>query len=73
MPLYKVTVTRTVMSNGIRLEKGMSVEVVTPIVTNPVSVNNGESVKSAFWRIYGIDLTPIWIITRSALDVKKIG
>ncbi len=73
MPLYKVTVTRTVMSNGIRLEKGMSVEVVTPIVTNPVSVNNGESVKSAFWRIYGIDLTPIWTIARSALDVKKIG
>lgn len=73
MPLYKVTVTRTVMSNGIRLEKGMSVEVVTPIVTNPVSVNNGESVKSAFWRIYGIDLTSIWTITRSALDVKKIG
>lgn len=73
MPLYKVTVTRTVMSNGIRLEKGMNVEVVTPIVTNPVSVNNGESVKSAFGRIYGIDLTPIWTIARSALDVKKIG
>lgn len=73
MPLYKVTVTRTVISNGIRLEKGMNVEVVTPIVTNPVSVNNGESVKSAFGRIYGIDLTPIWTIARSALDVKKIG
>ncbi len=72
MPLYKVTVTRTVVSNGIRLEKGMNVEVVTPIVTNPVSVNNGESVKSAFGRIYGIDLTPIWTIARSALDVKKI-
>ncbi len=73
MPLYKVTVTRTVMSNDIRLEKGMSVEVVTPIVTNPMSVNNGESVKSAFGRIYGIDLTLIWTIARSALDVKKIG
>lgn len=73
MTLYKVTVTRTVISNGIRLEKGMNVEVVTPIVTNPVSVNNGESVKSAFGRIYGIDLTPIWTIARSALDVKKIG
>ncbi len=72
MPLYKVTVTRTVVSNGIRLEKGMNVEVVTPIVTNPVSVNNGESVKSAFGRIYGIDLTPIWTIARSALDLKKI-
>ncbi len=73
MPLYKVTVTRTVVSNGIRLEKGMNVEVVTPIVTNPMSVNNGESVKSAFGRIYGIDLTLIWTIARSALDVKKIG
>ncbi len=73
MPLYKVTVTRTVISNDIRLEKGMSVEVVTPIVTNPMSVNNGESVKSAFGRIYGIDLTLIWTIARSALDVKKIG
>ncbi len=73
MPLYKVTVTRTVISNDIRLEKGMSVEVVMPIVSNPVSVNNGESVKSAFGRIYGIDLTPIWTIARSALDVKKIG
>ncbi len=73
MPLYKVTVTRTVMSNGIRLEKGMSVEVVTSTTTNPVSVNNGTLVIDAFLRIYGIDVSLIWFSVRSALEVSKLN
>lgn len=51
MPLYRVTVTRTVVSNGLRLESGMQVEVLTQAFTNPVFVNGGKDVIAAFQRV----------------------
>ncbi|WP_448823666.1 DUF6140 family protein, partial [Capnocytophaga sp.] len=47
MALYRVTVTRTIASNGIRLEPGMSVDIPTQTITNPVSVNGGRDVIAA--------------------------
>ena len=44
------------MSNGIIIEPGMSVEVVTQSFSNPVSNNGGQAVVDAFMRIYGIDI-----------------
>ena len=60
MPLYRVTVTRTVVSNGLRLESGMQVEVPTQSFTNPVFV-------------YGIDVSRIFTSLKTALKVDKIG
>ena len=73
MALYRVTLTRTVASNGLRLEPGMSVDVPTQFPTNPVFTNNGRDVIAAFYRIYGIDVSSIFGILKTALRVEKIG
>ena len=38
-------------TNGIRVEKGMSVEVVTNSLSNPLTTNGGQAVADAFYRI----------------------
>jgi hypothetical protein len=53
MALYEVTIKSSAIINGIRLEKGMSVEVASN--SNPVSSNGGVLVHEAFLRKYGID------------------
>ena len=73
MPLYRVTVTRTVISNGLRLESGMQVEVLTQSFTNPVFVNGRKDVIAAFQRVYGIDVSRIFTSLKTALKVDKIG
>ena len=54
--LYRITVKTSKNSNGIRLERGMSVVVVTNSMSNPVTTNGGQPVVDAFMRIYGIDI-----------------
>ena len=73
MPLYQVTVTKTVASNGIRLEPGMQVVIPTQTTTNPVSVNGGKDVIAAFQRVYGINVTSIIGFLKTVLRVDKIG
>ena len=41
-------------SNGVRIEPGMTVEVVTQSMNNPLLTNGGQAVADAFMRIYGI-------------------
>jgi hypothetical protein len=43
-------------TNGIRLERGMTVDVVSKLFSNPVTTNGGQPVVDAFMRIYGIDI-----------------
>lgn len=73
MPLYRVSVKQMKVSNGIRIEKGMSVDVVTNSISNPVSTNGGQVVNEAFMRIYGIDLKKIGALNMIYLDVQRIG
>ena len=74
MPLFKITVKTAKNSNGIRIEKGMSVEVVTPSTSsNPLTTNGGQLVADAFTRIYGIDAKKAGILSTVYLDVQKIG
>jgi hypothetical protein len=56
MILYKITVKQTQVSNGIRLEKGMSVQLVSKFKRNPLMVNQGQEVYEAFMTSYGVDL-----------------
>ena len=60
------------MSNGIIIEPGMSVEVVTQSFSNPVSNNGGQAVADAFMRIYGIDIKKAGVLSTAYLDVKQI-
>ncbi len=60
-------------SNGIRIEPGMSVDVVTNSFSNPVTTNGGQVVADAFMRIYGIDIKRAGALNTVCLDVQKIG
>ena len=71
--LYRVTVKSSKNSNGIRVERGMSVEVVTNNITNPVTTNGGQAVADAFMRIYGIDIRKAGALNMAYLDVQRIG
>ena len=60
-------------TNGIRVEKGMSVKVATNSMSNPVTTNGGQAVADAFYRIYGIDAKKAGILSTVYLDVQRIG
>ena len=71
--LYRITVKNPKLSNGIRVEKGMSVDVVSNSMNNPVTTNGGQAVADAFMRIYGIDIKKAGALSMAYLDVVKIG
>lgn len=70
--LYKVTVKSNLNSNGVRLEKGMSVEVASQHL--PLSTRQGkEQVNNAFMAKYGVDIKKACADTSAWLDVVKIN
>ena len=70
--LYRVTVKTSKNTNGIRLERGMSVEVVTNSMSNPVTTNGGQAVADAFMRIYGIDIRKAGALNMVWLDCERV-
>ena len=72
MPRFRITTKTRKMSNGIIIEPGMSVEVVTQTFSNPVSTNGGQAVVDAFMRIYGIDIKKAGALSTVYLDVKQL-
>lgn len=72
MPLFRVTVKQSKNSNGVRIEKGMFVEVVSTTFSNPVSTNGGQSVAEAFLRVYGLDLKKAGALNQIYLDVERL-
>ena len=73
MPKFIITTKQMKNANGIRIEPGMSVEVVTQSMSNPVLVNGGQPVVDAFMRIYGIDIRRAGALNMSYLDVERIN
>lgn len=71
--LYRVTVKQSKLTSGIRVERGMSVDVVSNSMSNPVTTNGGQSVADAFMRIYGIDIKKAGALNMVYLDVERIG
>ena len=75
MSLFKITVKQNRTSNGIRLEKGMSVDVSSKF-TNPLTTNGGQEVIDAFSKVYSIDLKKCAGGAVSSLgaylDIKKV-
>ncbi|MCC8095918.1 MAG: DUF6140 family protein [Tannerellaceae bacterium] len=72
MPLFKITVQSSKHSNGIKIEKGMSVEIVSSSFSNPVHTNGGQAVIDAFMRIYGIDIKKAGALSTVYLKVERI-
>lgn len=71
MPRFKITTKQRTQFNGIRIEPGMSVEVVTSSFANPLLVNGGQAVVDAFMRIYGIDIKKAGVCSMGYLEVKQ--
>lgn len=72
MPRFRITTKTRKVTNGIIIEPGMSVEVVTQSFCNPVSNNGGQAVADAFMRIFGIDIKKAGVLSTSYLDVQRI-
>ena len=72
MARFKITTKCVTNCNGIHIEPGMSVEVVTQNMCNPVTTNGGKSVIDAFYRTYGIDIEKAGCLNMVELDVKQL-
>lgn len=73
MAIFQITTKNRKQANGIRIEPGMSVPVVTQSMSNPVITNGGQPVIDAFYRIYGIDIKKAGCLNMVELDVNRIG
>ena len=71
MPRFRITTKNRKNVNGIRIEPGMSVEVVTQSMSNPVTTNGGQTVIDAFYRIYGIDIKKAGCLNMIDLSVER--
>jgi hypothetical protein len=71
MALYKVRTKRRKCCNGITIEAGMEVQVVTP-VNNTVQINNWQYVEEAFQRVYGISMRKANALNSSDLEIEKV-
>jgi len=73
MALYQVTVKKQWRSAGQLIEPGMSVQVATDILADPVLIQGGQLVRNAFLRIYGVDLQEMRALNTLILESKRIG
>ena len=73
MPLFRVTVKQMKLTGGIRIEPGMTVDIVSNSMSNPLTTNGGQLVADAFMRVYGIDLKRIGALSMVYLDVVRVG
>lgn len=71
MARFIITTKHVKNTNGIRIEPGMSVQVVTQSMSNPVTTNGGQAVADAFMRIYGIDIKKAGCLNMVELEVEQ--
>ena len=72
MAKYRITTTHSPTKHGVRIEPGMSVEVIPPTIGNPVVNNGGALVQQAFLRIYGVDIKKAGCLNMGELSVEQI-
>ena len=51
----------------------MSVDVPSNSMSNPVTINGGQTVADAFMRIYGLDIKKAGALNMAYLNVESIG
>lgn len=71
--MFQITTKNRKQCNGIRIEPGMTVQVVSQSMSNPVTTNGGQPVIDAFYRIYGIDIKKAGCLNMVDLKVDRIG
>lgn len=73
MAIFQVTTKNRKQCNGVRIEPGMTVQVVTQSMGNPVTTNGGQPVDDAFMRMYGIDIKKAGCLNMADLIVEIIN
>lgn len=73
MALYKVTVKKQMYTSQGVLEPGMSVQVSSFTIADPIMIDYGNLVNNAFLRIYGIDLKKANALNGLVLKSERIG
>lgn len=69
MPIWKFTSKMKRNCNGVFIEKGMAVEVVTPTTSNPLNNPQGrDQIAAAFMTKYGVDMKKAQNLTSGYLD-----
>lgn len=69
MPIWKFTTKMKRNCNGVFIEKGMTVEVVTPTTSNPLNNPQGrDQIAAASMTKYGVDMKKAQSLTSSYLD-----
>jgi hypothetical protein len=71
MILFKATVKNTRVVNGVKLEKGMSVDFPS-FCGSPLATNGGKEVVNAFMRKYGVDIKKAGAVLSCCIDVVKV-
>ena len=72
MARFRITTKMMKNSNEVRIEPGMTVEVVTQSMNNPLLTNGGQTVADAFMRIYGIDIKKAGALNMGYLQIERI-
>ena len=72
MARFRITTKMMKNSNGVRIEPGMTVKVVTQSMNNPLLTNGGQAVADAFMRIYGIDIKKAGALNMGYLQIERI-
>ena len=73
MPIFQITTKHRKQCNGVLIEPGMTVQVVSQSFSNPVVTNGGQPVVDAFMRVYGIDIRKAGTLNTADLEVVKVG
>ena len=69
MPIWKFTTKMKRNCNGVFIEKGMTVEVVTPTTSNHFNNPQGrDQIAAAFMTKYGVDMKKAQSLTSGYLD-----
>ena len=69
MPIWKFTTKMKRNCNGVFIEKGMTVEVVTPTTSNPLNNPKGrDQIAAAFMTKYGVDMKKALSLSSGYLD-----
>lgn len=69
MPIWKLTTKMKRTCNGVFIEKGMSVDVVTSTTSNPLNSPQGrDQIAAAFMSKYGVDMKKGQNLTSGYLD-----
>ena len=69
MPIWRFTTKMKRTCNGVFIEKGMTVDVVTPTTSNPLNSPQGrDQIAAAFMSKYGVDMKKGQYLTSGYLD-----